>query len=314
MNEWMGTYASRHDTELLPSSSSVSLLNNSAPIIFTISHTVPVSGAKGKKVFMAFVIDFHFEKRDWSTIKRYSQFDNLYKQLKREVTKKTLPSLPPKRIFLDNNDPSFVKTRCARLEKFLNSLVEMVPEILTISCFLEFLFESDQNLLLTKPTHSTILTVDDSIIPETKKEEEEEDDDDGDDDEEGETIDVEIRSPRWSVVSPTKSQKQSNLRKTMDLGSKRTGFQTATPTAVRKYSRAEILPTISNDFELEGGEKVTVIDDASEKDHYSVFANGKYIAIPKIDVKILGGISRGSFGSFGSFGTHKRLQDRMEQD
>jgi hypothetical protein len=74
-------------------------------------------------------------------LKRYSDFDKLHKGLKSQAPRTAkLPGLPPKKLFGDSTDKSFVTSRCSRLEAYMNELLA-IPDVLSLPCVSEFLYK-----------------------------------------------------------------------------------------------------------------------------------------------------------------------------
>mmetsp|Transcript_17607 Transcript_17607/g.40731 ORF Transcript_17607/g.40731 Transcript_17607/m.40731 type:complete len:257 (-) Transcript_17607:98-868(-) len=79
------------------------------------------------------------EGREWEVQKRYREFRELHDYLRFHISEQDLPQLPGKR-YLFNNDPSFIATRQAGLQSYLDGLLalsQFPPELrsfLGVSC------------------------------------------------------------------------------------------------------------------------------------------------------------------------------------
>jgi RhoGEF domain/PX domain/SH3 domain len=102
--------------------------------MFLIPATAPVPGTGGK--FTAYVMLINEPGKEPRTVlKRYSQFFDLNQALKRLGIKKQLPAFPKKK-WLGNTDPKFVKKRREKLQAYMNNLTPAMLNLPIVKRFL----------------------------------------------------------------------------------------------------------------------------------------------------------------------------------
>lgn len=82
------------------------------------------------KPFIEYGIQCQVGQLEYFVWHRYSDFDDLHKQLTTLFPNVTLPQLPPKRFLGNNLDPEFIKQRRGNLEVYVKQLGSM-PEVLS---------------------------------------------------------------------------------------------------------------------------------------------------------------------------------------
>lgn len=94
-----------------------------------------------------YVIDISTGLKQWKVKRRYRDFKYLDEQLKKYMSIKEKPNIPPKRLFFSSNDKKFVEERRIELEKYLKLLV-LCNSTWNISDFVRFIDNEENTMMI----------------------------------------------------------------------------------------------------------------------------------------------------------------------